>query len=177
MGYCPWWFSVSLWWICITFIWPRASLKLTAPSSQSERHLHFVSIRLCLALLFIISTFIKNVFCESWHQSPFSKIVANLLRVIEIRHRRCLKWASIFLTLHHSQKNILTNAMIRWKKNPICQVFPQDYFFNSWWKLMKFKTQDLFWKYNLIFIRVTNKMVWKPLNPCYFFFVKSQKEG
>ena len=29
--------------------------KLPAPSSQSERHLHFASIRLCLALLFIIS--------------------------------------------------------------------------------------------------------------------------
>ena len=31
------------------------SQKLPAPSSQSKRHLHFASIRLCLALLFIIS--------------------------------------------------------------------------------------------------------------------------
>ena len=47
--------DVSLWWICITFVWPSNSLKLTAPSSRLERHLHFASIRLCLALLFIIS--------------------------------------------------------------------------------------------------------------------------
>ena len=52
-----WWFSVSLWWICITFVWPKDSLKLTAPFSQSEPHLHFASIRLCLALLFIISMY------------------------------------------------------------------------------------------------------------------------
>ena len=49
-----WWLSVSPWRICITFVWPRGSLKLTAPSSWLERHLHFASIRLCLALLFII---------------------------------------------------------------------------------------------------------------------------
>ena len=51
----PWWFCVSPWWICITFVWPSGSQKLPAPSSQSECHLHFVSIRLCLALLLIIS--------------------------------------------------------------------------------------------------------------------------
>ena len=51
----PWCFSVSPWRICITFIWPRGSLKLLVPSSWSEHHLHFASIRLCLALLFIIS--------------------------------------------------------------------------------------------------------------------------
>ena len=51
----PWWFCVSLWWICITFVWLSSSQKSTAPSSQLKRHLHFALIRLCLALLFIIS--------------------------------------------------------------------------------------------------------------------------
>ena len=59
----PWWFSVSPWRICITFVWPRGSLKLTAPSSQSERHLHFASIRLYPALLFIISMQLSKGFC------------------------------------------------------------------------------------------------------------------
>ena len=40
----PWWLSVSPWRICITLFWPRSSLKLTAPSSRSERHLHFASL-------------------------------------------------------------------------------------------------------------------------------------
>ena len=53
----PWWFNVSPWQICITFVWPRGSVKLTVPSSWSERHLHFASIILCLALLFIISMY------------------------------------------------------------------------------------------------------------------------
>ena len=58
-----WWFSVSPWGMCITFVWPRSSLKLTAPSSWSERHLYFASIRLCLDLLFIISiTCYKSAF-------------------------------------------------------------------------------------------------------------------
>ena len=57
----PWWFSVSLWRICTTFIWPRGSIKLPAPFSQSECHLHFASIRLCMALLFIISIVIKEL--------------------------------------------------------------------------------------------------------------------
>ena len=50
----PWWFCVSPWRICITFVWPSGFQKLTAPSSRWERHLHFSSSRLCLALLFII---------------------------------------------------------------------------------------------------------------------------
>ena len=37
----PWWLSVSPWRIFITLFWPRNSLKLTAPSSRSEPHLHF----------------------------------------------------------------------------------------------------------------------------------------
>ena len=57
----PWWFSVSLWQICTTFVWPRSSLKLPAPSSWWERHLHFASIRLCLDLLFIISIAVMGV--------------------------------------------------------------------------------------------------------------------
>jgi hypothetical protein len=32
----PWWFSISLWQICIAFVWPRGSLLLPAPSSWSE---------------------------------------------------------------------------------------------------------------------------------------------
>ena len=40
----PWWLSVSTWQICITLFWPSSSLKLTAPSSWSERHLHFASL-------------------------------------------------------------------------------------------------------------------------------------
>ena len=39
-----WWLSVSLWRICITFLWPRSSLKLTGPSSRFEHHLHFASL-------------------------------------------------------------------------------------------------------------------------------------
>ena len=46
MGYCP-----LMVWICITCVW----LKNPVPSSWSERHLQFASIRLCLALLFIIT--------------------------------------------------------------------------------------------------------------------------
>ena len=42
---------VSLWWNCITLVWPSGSQK----PSRSERHLHFASIRLCLALFFEIS--------------------------------------------------------------------------------------------------------------------------
>ena len=34
---------IAPWWIFITFIWPSSSLLLPAPSSRSERHLHFVS--------------------------------------------------------------------------------------------------------------------------------------
>ena len=34
----PWWLSVSPWQICITLFWPRSSLKLIAPSYQSERY-------------------------------------------------------------------------------------------------------------------------------------------
>ena len=30
----PWWLSVSPWRICITFVWPRGSLKLTVLSSN-----------------------------------------------------------------------------------------------------------------------------------------------
>ena len=52
-----WWFSVSPWWICIIFVWPRGCLKLPASSSQSECHLQFASNRLCQALLFIILIF------------------------------------------------------------------------------------------------------------------------
>ena len=40
----PWWLSVSPWRICITFLWPRSSLKLTGPSSRFEHHLHFASL-------------------------------------------------------------------------------------------------------------------------------------
>ena len=55
MGYCP------LVVLCLPladlhhFRLTRGSLLLPAPSSRSERHLHFASMRLCLALLFIIS--------------------------------------------------------------------------------------------------------------------------
>ena len=47
---CPWaakhqisW-VIAPWWIFITFIWPNGSLLLPAPSSRSERHLHFASL-------------------------------------------------------------------------------------------------------------------------------------
>ena len=36
----PWWFSLSPWRICITFVWQRGSPKLPVPSSQSECHIH-----------------------------------------------------------------------------------------------------------------------------------------
>jgi hypothetical protein len=61
-----WWFSVSPWRLCITFVWPSGSLKLPAPSSWSECHLHFASIRMCLAMLLIMSIsqfkMLQNVF-------------------------------------------------------------------------------------------------------------------
>ena len=41
--------------VIVPSVWPRGSLKLTVPSSRSKRYLHLASIRLCLALLFIIS--------------------------------------------------------------------------------------------------------------------------
>ena len=61
-----WWFSVSFWRICITLVWPRGFLKLAAPSNRSERHLHFVLIRLCLALLFTVSIIQLQVYEVSW---------------------------------------------------------------------------------------------------------------
>ena len=70
----PWWFCVFLWWICITFVWPSGSQKLTALSSRSERHLHFASIRLCLALLFIISILLFHV----WDAYQFNLFLAYL---------------------------------------------------------------------------------------------------
>ena len=42
-----WWFCVSLWRICITFVSPSNSQKLRAPSSRSECHFHFASIDPC----------------------------------------------------------------------------------------------------------------------------------
>ena len=42
--FVPWWFCVSLWQICITLVWPSNSLKLTAPFTQSERHLHLMMV-------------------------------------------------------------------------------------------------------------------------------------
>ena len=53
---------IAPWRICITSVWPRGSLKLQRPSSRSELHLHFASIRLCLALLFIISMWQSSCF-------------------------------------------------------------------------------------------------------------------
>ena len=47
------------------------SLKLTAKSSQSEHHLHFTSIRLCLALLYIIS--IQNIFKQNSTESIYER--------------------------------------------------------------------------------------------------------
>ena len=35
---------IAPWWIFITFIWPSGSLLLLAPSSRSERHMHFASL-------------------------------------------------------------------------------------------------------------------------------------
>ena len=55
MGYCP----LVIWCLPLAdfHLLPLTKQfpKLPAPSSGSERHLHFSSIRLCLAMLFIIS--------------------------------------------------------------------------------------------------------------------------
>ena len=68
-----WWFGVSPLRICITCVWPSGSQKLPAPSNQSERHLHFSLIRLCMALLFNISICLSgcllkkiNLFQKIW---------------------------------------------------------------------------------------------------------------
>ena len=65
MGYCPkvvWCFPLAdLNHLRLT----SGSQKLPASSSRSERHLHFAVIRLCLALLFIISI------CGSIHSFNF----------------------------------------------------------------------------------------------------------
>ena len=49
---------ISLWWLCITFVWPRGSKKLptTAPSIDWNAIWgYFTLLRLCLDLLFFIS--------------------------------------------------------------------------------------------------------------------------
>ena len=49
---------ISLWWLCITVVWPRGSKKLPtiAPSDDWNAIWHyFTLLRLCLALLFFIS--------------------------------------------------------------------------------------------------------------------------
>ena len=49
---------IPLWWLCITFVWPRGPKKLptTAPSSnQNAIGRYFTLLRLCLGLLFFIS--------------------------------------------------------------------------------------------------------------------------
>ena len=55
----PWWFSVSPWQICITFVWPRDSLKLPTSSSWLEGHLHFALIRLCL--VYYLNWYLKDL--------------------------------------------------------------------------------------------------------------------
>ena len=71
----PWWFSISPWRIWIAIVWPRFSLKLTGPSIRLERHLHFTSIRLCLALLFIISIIkVYETRCD-WKGIKISRIL------------------------------------------------------------------------------------------------------
>ena len=82
-------------------------------------------------MAFIPSIFIKTsqfFVGESWHQSSFSKIVATLLRMIEIGHKGCWKWSPIFQVSHLSQRNMFPKAMIRCKKNPICLIFHQKRF-------------------------------------------------
>ena len=46
-----------------------------------------------------------SFFGESWHQSLFSKIVVNLLRIMKKGHRGRWKWSSIFYASHHSKRN------------------------------------------------------------------------
>ena len=49
---------ISLWWLCITFVWPRGSKKLPTTASSTNRKAicwYFTLIKLYLALLFIIS--------------------------------------------------------------------------------------------------------------------------
>jgi hypothetical protein len=104
----PWWFFVSLWRICITFIWPRSSLKLKAPSSQLECHLHFLSIRLCLALLFIISIILYVLL-----RSPFKK--ANFHALVFWRICTIIR-----------QSNYIQNTLVLLKMSKIPRVQIKD---------------------------------------------------
>ena len=67
-----------------------------------------------------------SFFGESWHQSLFSKIVVNLLRIMKKGHRGRWKWSSIFQATHPSQKNMLPKANDQRKKKTICQIFHQN---------------------------------------------------
>ena len=83
----PWWFSVSPWRICITFVWPRGSLKLTAPSSRSN----FETIRLCLALLFIISIDANCRWHSDWLNGAVSfRELLGQTKVMQIRQGETL---------------------------------------------------------------------------------------
>ena len=50
--------GISIWRLCITFVWLRASKKLPTTATSSDQNAirwYFTLIRLCLALLFFIS--------------------------------------------------------------------------------------------------------------------------
>ena len=49
---------ISLWWLCITFVWPRGSKKLPTTAPPTDRKAiwrYYTLLRLYLALLFFIS--------------------------------------------------------------------------------------------------------------------------
>ena len=46
-------------------------------------------------------------------------------------------WSSMFRTKHPGQKNMLPKGMIRWKKNPICQIFHRNFFQKDLMKIDK----------------------------------------
>ena len=49
---------ISLWWLCITFVWPRGSKKVQTTALSTDQNAiwrYFTLFRLCLALVFFVS--------------------------------------------------------------------------------------------------------------------------
>ena len=72
-----------------------------------------------LVFLQFSSKLLKFCFGESWHQSSFSNMVANLLRIIKIGTGGA-ESGHPFIRIRILTKQRLPKVMIRWKKNPFC---------------------------------------------------------
>ena len=141
----PWWICVSLWQICITIVWLSGSRKLPAPSSWSERHLHFELIRLCLALLFTISI-----------ESPLSTTTASGFQIGSNRMQIhiCNEASVIKYTWSPVMAHICCHLLTHLKENSLIQL----------WLWMKWKTNHnicIKWKKTQCILKQTCIFTWE----------------